>query len=111
MITELNPMVVQPSTWYFRESIKAGNASLCKESRQNITNDPANGMRCEDITIRINYYKSIWCILNRIRHLQCIVVAGQEFKLSGKVTNSACHESEEDCRSYQTNRLDIMSDR
>lgn len=49
LVTQLDPVTVQPATCDDSNSVEAGDASLGKEGGQDIADDTANSMRSEDL--------------------------------------------------------------
>jgi len=74
LVTQLDPMMVQPPAWDDSESIEAGDTSLGKEGSQDVANNTADSMRSEDI--------------------ESIVIMENKLDLSSKIANSASGHTE-----------------
>lgn len=97
--------MVQPASRDFSEAVEMSDTGLCENRRQQISDDAPDSMACKDLhTTRIGseYQQKFdgFFFCEEWTHIEGIIIAGKELKLSREIAKCASHESEQNGSGY-----------
>ncbi len=99
LVTELNPVMVEPTTFDHSNTIKPCNALLREEGSQDllVMEEKTSSESAGQVTRKRN---GTSYVSNNTAHtvggedIETVVIVEIEFELSGKIANGSCHKKE-----------------
>jgi hypothetical protein len=92
LVTELDPVVVEPPARNGGDTVVGGDAVLREEAGEEVAHNTANGVRREDLYMAI----SIGRFSRRSTYIETIVVTEEELELRSEVANRTSNNTEQD---------------
>ena len=99
LVGKLDVVVVEPSSRNLGEAVEARNASLGKETGQEVTNDTADAVSSEDLGRGVSSREPSEG--GEETYIEGIIVAEHKLELGRKIADGAAKETEEDGSSYK----------
>lgn len=87
--------MVKPASGDCGGTVKVGNARLCEQSSEDVSDNTTDSMRCEDLTVKQSiriflYYEQ------GASYIEGIVITSEEFQLGGKIANCSSNKAKGD---------------